>query len=72
MFCGICANLLKTVCSSTMGHLIVRNDESKFYYSHKFIPLFISQATDDLDGKDTDCHIRRNISKANGKVMWSD
>ena len=51
MLSGMCANLSKAVCSSTMAHLIVSNNGSRFQFSHGFPNLLVSQAMDVLDGK---------------------
>ena len=71
MLSGMCANLSKAVCSSTMGHLIVSNDGSRFQFPHNFTHLLVSQAIDVLDGKDGEFCIGTNYSNAlKDKVLW--
>ena len=63
MLSGMCANLSKAVCSSTMAHLIVSNDGSRFQLSHGFSNLLVNQAIDARDGKPADFCMRHNYSK---------
>ena len=73
MLPGICANLSKTVCNSTMGHLVVRHDDSRFQYSHGFTNLLVSQAIDVMDGKDGQFCIRTNFSRVQkANMLWPD
>ena len=41
MLIGMCASISKTVCSTTMAHLIVRNEGSRFQFLHEFTHLFV-------------------------------
>ena len=67
------ANLSKAVCSSTLGHLIVSSNGSRFQYSHDFANLLVSQAIDVLGGKEGNFRICTNCSKsAKEKVYWPD
>jgi hypothetical protein len=67
------ANLSKAVCSSTLGHLIVSNNGSRFQFLHDFTNLLVSQAIDVLEGKEGSFRIRTNWSKARKeKVSWPD
>lgn len=70
---GICANMSKAVCSSTMAHLIVSNDGSRFEYSHGFSNLLVSQTIDVLNGKEGRFRVRNNFSKTKKEsVLWPD
>ena len=73
MLSGICANLSKAVCGSTLAHLIIDNDSSRFQYSHGFTNLLVSQTLDVQEGKKGQFLIRTNYSKVQKKkVMWPD
>jgi len=55
---GICAHLSSSVISATMAwHLII--NESRFRFSHDFVPILVSQMEDWLLGKDISFRYRR-------------
>ena len=70
---GMCANISRDICSSTMAHLIVSNDGSRFEFSHDFVNFLVSQMRDVLNGKDAQFRIRSNYSKKEKRtLMWPD
>ena len=73
MLSGMCDNLLKAVCSSTMAHLIVSNDGSRFQLSHGFSNLLVNQAIDARNGKPAEFCMRHNYSKTlQEKIVWEN
>ena len=73
MLSGMCTNFSKSVCCSTMSHLIVSNNGPRFQFSYGFPNLLVSQGIDVINGKDDEFRIRTNYSKAlKDKVLWQD
>jgi len=69
---GINAALSRNVVSSTMAHLLVCQEGSRFTYSHKFSNLLLTQMEDSLEGREVHFVLRRNKSKSGEVVQWAD
>lgn len=71
---AMCANLSKAICSSTMAHLlIVNNDGQRFEFSHEFSNILVGQMVDVLEGRGGRFRVRTNYSKAQGTIVrWGD
>eukprot|EP00956_Cyclotella_meneghiniana_P030549 scaffold77192_cov37-Cyclotella_meneghiniana.AAC.3 len=71
MLSGINAATSRYVVSSTMAHLLVCQNGSRFTFSHDFGSLLVTQMEATLEGADTDVRIRTN--RWNGEtVAWVD
>ena len=70
---AMCASLSQDVVSSTMAHLTVCYDGTRFQFSHDFVNMLVSQMSDVLNGKEGQFRIRSNYSKVSQrKVFWPD
>ena len=49
---GTYAMMSQDIVSSTFAHILIMQDGERFVYSHKFVPLLISQLEDCLEGKE--------------------
>ena len=67
MLSGVCVNMSKAVCSSTMAHHIMSNNGPRFEYSHEFTDLQIGQTMNVLNDKDDQFHIRTNYCRTQKK-----
>jgi hypothetical protein len=69
---GLNAATTRNVISSTMAHLISRNNGSRFVFSHEFSDLLVGQMEATLEGQDI--HERIRTSKVPGDELkcWSD
>ena len=69
---GMYANTSKTQVSSTLGHLLVCQNGSRFTYSHDFKDLLLSQVMDHLEGNEVCFVLRRNVARDGTKETWPD
>ena len=70
---GTYAMMSQYVVSSTLAHILIMQDGERFVYSHKFVPLLISQLEDCLEGKEIFCKLRKNKNKTTRKLeLWPD
>ena len=61
------------IVSSTLAHILIMQDGERFVYSHRFVPLLVTQLEDCLESKDMLCKLRQNVDKNTKKLeLWPD
>ena len=71
MLSGMNAATSRTVISSTMAHLIVSYNGTRFVHSHDFVDLLVSQLEAALEGREVNVRLRTNAFKGKS-VTWQD
>ena len=71
MLGGMNAATSRNVISSTMAHLLVCNNGSRFQFSHDFGNLLVGQLEATLEGRPTDVRVRTNVLKGE-RIVWPD
>lgn len=71
MLGGMHAATSRYVVSSTMAHLLICQDGTRFKFSHDFSDLLVGQLEASLEGKSVDFRIRMNCHNKE-KIAWKD